>query len=89
MESIDPRPPARPSIKNRLRSHCAKIPMLGWLAGVLGAVGVEHLLGDWLSYILYLPKIPVLFGCLIIWGCSTWPCIIGPQSATTGYWCSN
>jgi len=40
--------------------------MLGWLVGVLGAVGVEHLLGDWLSYVLYLPKIPVLFGCLIM-----------------------
>ena len=66
MPSIDSRPPARPSIISRLRGHCAKIPMLGWLAGVLVAVGVEHLLGDWLSYILYLPKIPVLFGCLIM-----------------------
>jgi branched-chain amino acid transport system permease protein len=66
MQSLDPRPTAAMSIKNRLRSICAKIPTLGWLAGVLGAVGVEHLLGDWLSYILYLPKIPVLFGCLIM-----------------------
>jgi branched-chain amino acid transport system permease protein len=66
MQSIAPRPTARKSIKNRLRVFCAGIPMLGWLAGVLGAVGVEHLLGDWLSYVLYLPKIPVLFGCLIM-----------------------
>jgi branched-chain amino acid transport system permease protein len=67
MHSIDPRPSApRLSFGNRLRSRLAKIPMLGWLTGVLCAVGVEHLLGDWLSYNLYLPKIPVLFGCLIM-----------------------
>jgi len=66
MQSTAPRPQARTSIKNRMRYFCARIPMLGWLAGGLGAVGVEHLLGDWLSYILYLPKIPVLFGCLIM-----------------------
>ena len=40
--------------------------MLGWLVGILCTVLVEHYLGDWLSYILYLPKIPVLFGCLIM-----------------------
>jgi branched-chain amino acid transport system permease protein len=67
MNSIDSRPSAaRLSIVNRLRSRLARIPMLGWLVGVLGAVGVEHLLGGWLSYILYLPKIPVLFGCVIM-----------------------
>jgi branched-chain amino acid transport system permease protein len=67
MPTIDShRSAARPSTGNRLRNRLATIPMLGWLAGVLGAVGVELLLGDWLSYILYLPKIPVLFGCLIM-----------------------
>jgi branched-chain amino acid transport system permease protein len=66
MHAIAPQPPARPSAKNRLHNLLAKIPMLGWLVGVLGAVGVEQLLGDWLSYVLYLPKIPVLFGCLVM-----------------------
>jgi branched-chain amino acid transport system permease protein len=66
MQSIEPRPQDQTPFKIRLRRHFAKIPMLGWLAGVLCTVGVEHLVGDWLSYILYLPKIPVLFGCLIM-----------------------
>jgi branched-chain amino acid transport system permease protein len=67
MQSTDSRPSAtRLPIGNRLRSRLVKIPMLGWLAGGLCAVGVEHLLGNWLAYILYLPKIPVLFGCLIM-----------------------
>jgi len=66
MEATDLQTQARPSIKARLRTLFAKIPMLGWLAGILCMVLVEHLLGDWLSYLLYLPKIPVLFGCLIM-----------------------
>lgn len=40
--------------------------MLGWLAGILSAVGVEYLMGRPLSQALYLPKMPVLFGCLIM-----------------------
>ncbi len=66
MEATDLQTQARPSIKARLRTLFANIPMLGWLAGILCMVLVEHLLGDWLSYLLYLPKIPVLFGCLIM-----------------------
>lgn len=55
-----------PSLIKRIRSSFAKVPMLGWLAGILCAVFVEHLFGDPLSYELYLPKMPVLFGCLIM-----------------------
>ena len=66
MEAIDSRHQARPSMKTRLRNALAPVPMLGWLLGILCAVVVEYLLGDWLSYILYLPKIPVLFGCLVM-----------------------
>ena len=41
-------------------------PMLAWLLGTLIAVVIEHLLGDLVSEILYLPKIPALFGFLIM-----------------------
>jgi branched-chain amino acid transport system permease protein len=56
----------RHSILKRIRSAFSRVPALGWLAGVLGAVLIEHLFGDPLSFELYLPKIPVLFGCLIM-----------------------
>ena len=36
--------------------------MLGWLIGALVAVILEHLVGDPLTDLLGLPKIPVLFG---------------------------
>ncbi len=48
------------------RAGFKTIPALGWLMGMLCAVGLEHVIGDELSYQLYLPKIPVLFGCLIM-----------------------
>ncbi|MEJ2718582.1 MAG: branched-chain amino acid ABC transporter permease [Deltaproteobacteria bacterium] len=50
----------------RIRATFATIPMLGWLAGILGAVFIERYFGDELSYQLYLPKLPVLFGCLVM-----------------------
>ncbi len=40
--------------------------MLGWLLGALIAVVLEHYLGDPLTEILNLPKIPVLFGFVIM-----------------------
>lgn len=40
--------------------------MLGWLAGILCAVFIERYLGEELAFQLYLPKMPVLFGCLIM-----------------------
>lgn len=42
------------------------VPLAGWLLGVFVAVVVEYYLGDGISYYLYLPKIPVLFGTLIM-----------------------
>ena len=50
----------------RLRRLISGIPLIGWLLGILGAVLVEYFLGDLLSYYLYLPKIPVLFGFLTV-----------------------
>ena len=49
-----------------LRATFSVVPILGWLAGILCAVFIERLLGDLLAYQLYLPKLPVLFGCLIM-----------------------
>jgi len=43
------------------------IPMLGWFLGTLVAVVIEYYWGyDYISYYLGLPKIPVLFGTLIM-----------------------
>lgn len=42
------------------------VPMAGWLLGVFAAVLAEYFLGDLVSYYLYLPKIPVLLGTLIM-----------------------
>ena len=44
MEATDLQTQARPSIKARLRTLFARIPMLGWLTGILCAVLIEHLL---------------------------------------------
>ena len=63
MESTDTLPAHR---RRSVRAFFAKIPMLGWLIGILCTVLIEHLFGKPLSYALYLPKMPVLFGCLIM-----------------------
>jgi branched-chain amino acid transport system permease protein len=55
-----------PSKIKRIRAGFAKVPVLGWLVGILCAVFIEQQFGDPLSYELYLPKLPVLFGCLIM-----------------------
>ncbi|MDQ7782030.1 MAG: branched-chain amino acid ABC transporter permease [Desulfomonilaceae bacterium] len=55
-----------PSAMQRIRSSFSVIPMLGWLTGILCAVFIERFFGDELAYRLYLPKLPVLFGCLIM-----------------------
>lgn len=48
------------------RSWFGRVPMLAWLTGVLAAVVLEQLWGDPLSEILGLPKIPALFGFVIM-----------------------
>ena len=42
------------------------VPLMGWLLGALIAVVFEHYLGEPLADILMLPKIPVLFGFVIM-----------------------
>jgi branched-chain amino acid transport system permease protein len=63
MESTDTLPACR---LRSVSAFFAKVPMLGWLIGILCTVLIEHLLGKALSDALYLPKMPVLFGCLIM-----------------------
>lgn len=51
----------------RFKQIFSTVPMLGWLLGSLGAVLIEYYWGyDYISYYLGLPKIPVLFGALIV-----------------------
>jgi branched-chain amino acid transport system permease protein len=56
----------KPGLKDRIRALFADVPVLGWLAGALVAVLLEQAIGLRLSWALGLPKIPVLFGFVII-----------------------
>ncbi len=44
----------------------SQVPVTGWLLGILLSVCLEYLLGDSLIWLFGLPKIPVLFGFLVI-----------------------
>ena len=48
------------------RNSFSRVPLMGWLLGALIAVVLEYYLGEPLSEILMLPKIPVLFGFIIM-----------------------
>ena len=43
-----------------------KVPLLGWLLGTSMAVIIERLAGKWIAINLGLPKIPVLFGFVVM-----------------------
>ena len=49
----------------RLRQFLGDIPLLAWLFGGLISVLVETQVGDALASVLGLPKVPVLFGCVL------------------------
>jgi branched-chain amino acid transport system permease protein len=49
-----------------LRAWALQVPLLAWLLGVLVAVGLEMAIGTPLAHGLGLPKVPVLFGFLIM-----------------------
>jgi branched-chain amino acid transport system permease protein len=53
-------------IFTNIRKSFSQVPLLGWLLGALVAVMLEHYLGDALVEVLGLPKIPVLFGFVIM-----------------------
>ena len=50
----------------RLRRAFIHVPLLGWFLGAPVAVILEHIIGTPLAKIIGLPKIPVLFGCVIM-----------------------
>jgi len=56
----------RPGLKKKIRSFFSGVPLMSWFLGVLAAVVLEHYAGDPLTDLLELPKIPVLFGFLIM-----------------------
>lgn len=54
-------------IARKFKTTFSTVPMLGWLLGTLSAVLIEYYWGyDYISYYLGLPKIPVLFGVLLM-----------------------
>lgn len=52
--------------KDKIGRMVGGAPLLAWMAGALVAVVLEHLVGDPLATVLGLPKIPVLFGAVIM-----------------------
>ncbi len=66
MELTRERTPLKLKILHFLKGWFGEIPMLGFLAGALCAVLLERYLGTALAAATGLPKIPVLFGALII-----------------------
>ena len=66
MERTSSDSPQNKTIANRIRDSFAQVPLLAWLGGVLVAVLLERFVGDPLSEILGLPKIPALFGAVTI-----------------------
>ncbi|MCK4767089.1 MAG: branched-chain amino acid ABC transporter permease [Desulfobacula sp.] len=54
-------------IVRKFKNMFSTVPMLGWLLGIFTAVLIEYYWGyDYISYYLGLPKIPVLFGALVV-----------------------
>jgi branched-chain amino acid transport system permease protein len=56
----------RTNLKGKMLDLISRGPLLGWLFGILIAVLIEHFAGELLADVLGLPKIPVLFGCVIM-----------------------
>ena len=54
------------TLKSKFQVFFSRVTLLGWLLGALIAVMLEHYLGDPLADVLGLPKIPVLFGFVIM-----------------------
>ena len=54
------------SLASRWRAFSSGVPLLGWLLGALVAVVLEQLVGNPLAWAMWLPKVPVLFGFVII-----------------------
>jgi branched-chain amino acid transport system permease protein len=50
------------AVKRRIQALFPEVPFLGWLFGMLIAVVLERFAGELLAEVLGLPKVPVLFG---------------------------
>jgi len=61
----------RKSVMRSVWASFSLVPLLGWLLGALVAVTLEHLVGTPLALLLGLPKVPVLFGFLIMFATPT------------------
>ena len=53
-------------LATRWRAFSSGVPLLGWLLGALVAVLLEQLIGTAFARAMWLPKVPVLFGCVIM-----------------------
>lgn len=53
-------------LRSKALESLSRIPLIGWLFGALIAVALEHILGISLALALGMPKIPVLFGFVIM-----------------------
>jgi len=58
-------PGPKTGLKETIRLFFSRAPLLGWFFGALLAVALEQWVGYDLSDLLGLPKIPVLFGCVL------------------------
>ncbi len=54
------------AFRERLRRNFQHVPLLGWLLGAIAAAVLEQAIGTPLAQLVGLPKIPVLFGCVIM-----------------------
>ena len=52
--------------KINIRAWVSRVPLLGWLIGILVGVGLEMAIGTPFARSLWLPKAPVLFGFVIM-----------------------
>jgi len=54
------------TLASRWLAFSSGVPLLGWLLGALVAVLLEQLIGTAFAQAMWLPKVPVLFGCVIM-----------------------
>lgn len=67
----------------KVRDHFANVPLLGWILGALVAVGLEQTVGWDVVDMLGLPKIPALFGIMVLFDFDKIALIPGSFAYTT------
>ncbi len=66
MPAQDSSPQQSPGVFSRLLAFFAPVPLMGWFIGMLVAVLLEHFIGLSLAHAVGLPKVPVLFGFMLM-----------------------